>query len=350
MEGAKAVFEVMAGAEGYFYAFVQKNERIQVGFPIGLVSSTQLTEEELRELKSKFMKKPHNTDLESAGMTNMSVGALRIFEGLDEETKEKISNHFREIGFVRERDLRSKLTSIQSHGNKLSQNSINGWKSGLNESEGLPSIYFVGGGFGALQALDVLLKNHEFHLSGYFSDSKFNILDEIGIAKIGSCNEDDYRTFIHQESAQNFVITVGSSPEFRFNQFTILSQLGAHLPNIIHPSTVIGKNVEIGVGNLIFGNVHIGADARIGNSNLISSNSTFEHHNVLGDGNCFGPQVATSGNVKIGDRCRFGSGIIVEPSIEIASEVTIASNVTITANIEMKCTVKAISNLRVTRE
>ena len=349
MEGAKAVFEVLAVAKGHFYAFVRKGERIQVGFPIGLISSAQLSEGEIRELKLELTEQYKKTVSGSSEMKNMSASAMKIFADLDEETKEKISNYFREFGFVREIDLIKKLNSLQNKEMRLSQRGVEKWKQRLSETQDLPSIFFVGGGFGAIQTLDILLKNQEYHLSGYFSDVNSNVLDEIDVPRLGTCTAKDYRAFIDKKARQNFVITVGASPKFRFDQFTILSQLGVNLPNIIHPSTVIGENVEMGEGNLIFANVHIGADSKVGNSNFISSNSTLEHHNILGSGNCFGPQIATSGNVRIGDRCRFGSGIIVEPNNQIASEVTIASGVTITFNVDKECTVKAVSNLKVTR-
>jgi acetyltransferase EpsM len=347
MEGAKAIFEIMAGAEGYFYSFVRPGQKISVGEVIGLVSIDELTEEGINQLKST----PKNDSSQSEGralvQTNMSSAAMKIFEGLDQDTRASAISHFSSFPFVRETDLLHYVNSLRNQEKYLSKSATVAWRKSLYETKELPSIYFVGGGFGALQVLDVLLTRQQYNLAGYFSDFDTNVLDEIGVARIGECTEQNYIRLLEKNPDCAFVVTVGTSPEFRFNQVEMLRRLNADLPNIIHPSVVLGRNLEIGVGNVVFANVHIGADVSLGNGNFISSNSTIEHHNALGSGNCFGPQIATSGNVKIGDMCRFGAGIVVEPKIVIGTKVTIASNVAITSNIYSRTVVKATNNSRV---
>lgn len=348
MEGAKAIFEVLAGSEGFFYPLIEQGQHILVGKPIGVVTAENLSEEQIEQLKSNSNDNVIVRESNVSTQQNMSSAALKLFEKLDQYTKNRVINEFAHSHFVREIDLINAVESLNNNKSQLSQKSIAGWKLGLSETKGLPSIYFVGGGFGALQVLDIILEKHEYHLEGYFSDNTSNILDEIGVPRIGNCSEKEYSRLLGIQKGSVFAITVGMSPIFRFHQFEILNQLGAKLPNIIDSSVLIGRNLEIGMGNVIMANVHIGADVRIVNSNFISSNSTVEHHNVLGSGNCFGPQIATSGNVKIGDMCRFGAAIVVEPKIEIGSDVTIASNMTITADIKSQTIVKATGNSRVT--
>jgi len=350
MEGAKAIFEVVAGRSGFFYPLLSAGQRVKVGRPIGIVSQDLLQDYEREMIETELASGEFQDAVMSEEKSTMSAAASRLFHELDESKKKMLLKKLENYKFVREEDLKNLLSELDSVKLRLSQESINGWKSALTSCEDFPKIVFIGGGYGALQVLDVILATKKFSLKGYFSDSQTNVLDEIEIPRLGKCMEEDYLGFLNQQPSTAFVVTVGTSPTFRFEQISILKNLGANLPNLIHPSTIIGNNCIIGVGNIIYANVHVGADTQIGDANLISSNSTIEHHNILGTGNTFGPLVATSGNVKIGDRCKFGSSVIVEPKIIIGSDVTIASNSTITTNIEDENIVKLISNVRISKK
>lgn len=349
MEGAKAIFEVAAGRSGFFYPLLTVGQRVQVGRPIGIVTQDLLQVFEREIIETELASSEFKETVLSEEVSTMSAAASRLFNALDESKKKMLLKKLENYKFVREEDLKNLLSELDLEKLRLSRESINGWKSGLTSCEDLPKIVFIGGGYGALQALDVLLATKKFSLKGYFSDSHTNILDEIDIPRLGQCKEEDYLEFLTQQPSTAFVVTVATSPTFRFEQISILKKLGANLPNLIHPSTIIGSNCIMGVGNVVYANVHVGADTQIGDANFISSNSTIEHHNILGTGNTFGPSVSTSGNVKIGDRCKFGSSVIVEPKIIIGSDVTVASNATITTNIEDENIVKLISNVRISK-
>ena len=112
------------------------------------------------------------------------------------------------------------------------------------------------------------------------------------------------------------------------------------LVSFIHPNTVLGENVEIGDGTLIFANVHIGTDTSIGKLSFISSNSTIEHHNVIGDAFCCGPSFSTSGLVSIGNNTRVGINVGIEPSIKVGDNVVISSGSIVTSNIDSDKTLK----------
>ena len=346
LEGAKTIFEVIAKSPGYFYSLIKVGDIVTAGDSIGIISAIRLDDERIIELTNQLLTRKTNDIALIGGYPNMSAAACKVMEKLDDLTKKKLEEHFQTFDFVREKDITNYLESLQVSTMRISKRSIEGWKSALAETKKLEKVYFVGGGFGSLQVLDILLTSKKYHLSGYFSDSITNVLDEIDIPRIGKCTEESYKNLSKVEPNFAAIVTVSVSPEFRFRQIEILARLGINLPNILHPTVVLGRNSELGVGNVLFANVHVGTDVVIGNGNIISSNSTIEHHNIVGNGNTLGPQVATSGNVKIGDRCRFGSGVIVEPGIEIGSEVIIASSATLTSNVKSNTTVKVISNLR----
>jgi serine acetyltransferase len=347
LEGAKAIFEIIADVEGYFYPFISKGQITKVGALIGVITPEKIDGIELEKIYLENSGIEKIAAIRENSGINFSAAASILVEKLDEKDKDNLMFAMKDRSFIREKDVVEYLNSQRKYQRQLSDLSIEGWNSVLSEMKGLRKVVFIGGGYGAVQVLDLMTKKNSYDLVGFFSDNHENVLDDIGVPKLGSCNKADYESYLSDHPDVLFAITVGMSPAFRFTQTKILLGLGVNLPNMIHPSTVIGKNADFGVGNIIFANVHIGADVSLGNSNFISSNSTIEHHNSIGDGNCFGPQISTSGNVRIGSKCRFGSGVVVEPGIEIGSEVTIASHATITSNVQDSSVVKLISSNRI---
>jgi acetyltransferase EpsM len=207
------------------------------------------------------------------------------------------------------------------------------WSKFTNETSFDDCCALIGGGNGAIQTLDLLNKLGGMKPIGFFSDFSENLLDQIGVPNLGSVSVDAINAAREKFPNVKFILTVGSSPEFRIKVAQIFGELSLDLETLIHPTAVISSNVQIGSGTLIFANVHIGTGAIIGKACFISSNSSIEHHNLIGDGFCSGPNLNTSGGVEIGERVRFGMSVSVEPGIVIGRNCTIASGLVITKNI-----------------
>lgn len=130
---------------------------------------------------------------------------------------------------------------------------------------------------------DSLPKNSSFE--GYKVLGKIKNLPEVmenidiqaGIIAIGD-NHTRYRVYKHiQELA----------PEFSF-------------VSAIHPSALIGKNVNIGAGSVVMPGVIIGNSSRIGKHTLLGARSSVDHDSRVEDFSSFGPGCTTGGNVQVG--------------------------------------------------
>jgi len=71
----------------------------------------------------------------------------------------------------------------------------------------------------------------------------------------------------------------------------------------IHPSCMISRSAQIGVGTIIMANTVVNSNARIGKFCTIQSNVTIGHDSVMGDYNFIATQ-STVGNLVMGD-CNF---------------------------------------------
>jgi len=329
LEGAKAIFEVIAPTEGFFSSTVKAGDILQIGQVIAVLSTEEILISASKSSNRNLvpLKGENTTDI------SFTTPAQKIFNSLDRETQEKIKSQLNISQTYNSEQLQKILANCTEESGDHGHFDARAWKTLLEETRGDSKLVLIGGGYGALQTLDIVAQHSNHEVIGYFSDSETNLIDQLNIPKLGDCTQGEIENYVAGTADISFVISVGMSPTFRFKIYSILKTLGVNLPNFLDKSVVIARNVKLGEANLIFANCFIGVDTEIGNANFISSNSTIEHHNKLGDANCFGPNLVTSGVVKIGSACRFGAGVIIEPKLQIGDRVIVASNATVTRDL-----------------
>ena len=339
VEGAKAVFEIVAPKSGYFYTNLNEGDIPDVGDVIGYISKEEVADISLLiEKSNKKEASPKNTE------NNISKPALEYIEENSIDLN-SIKSLLPTKGLVTKEsiiEIMKKSSGKKNYNEHIFNRDLQKkWAEKIKELEGLEQIYFIGGGYGAIQVLDIIYKQKLYQPIGYFADDD-SILDLIGINRLGEANIESIKKIGLSNKINKVLITVSNLPEFR-SKFIELENDEFELVSLIHESAVIGENVEIGNGTIIFGNVHIGADSKIGKCSFISSNSSIEHHNTIGEAFCCGPSFNSSGIIKIGDRLRAGIDVSIEPNIDIGNDVTLASGTVITKNIENNKIVKKIN-------
>ncbi len=103
--------------------------------------------------------------------------------------------------------------------------------------------------------------------------------------------------------------------------------------NLIHPSSVIEQNVNIGIANQIFANTFINAFVSIGNNNIINSGCIIEHETKIGSNCHISIGSILGGRVSVGDKVFIGAGATVIDKINICDKVTIGANSTVISDI-----------------
>lgn len=104
--------------------------------------------------------------------------------------------------------------------------------------------------------------------------------------------------------------------------FNKLKGMGYELPNIVHPSAVIGS-VAMGEGNIILEGCVLGFSAGIGNANIMWPLSAINHHGRAGSFNNFSPGATTAGGAVVGSHCFLGVNCSVNNRITV-SDYTLA--------------------------
>ena len=106
----------------------------------------------------------------------------------------------------------------------------------------------------------------------------------------------------------------------------------------IHPSSMICRSSEVGVGTVILPNCVINSKARIGKFNSIMSGATIGHDAIVGDYNLIATQAIVA-NVVMGDRNFVGINVTTNNKINIGDDCMIgmASNVIYDVPSNTKC-------------
>ncbi|HMT02223.1 MAG TPA: acetyltransferase [Burkholderiales bacterium] len=102
---------------------------------------------------------------------------------------------------------------------------------------------------------------------------------------------------------------------------------------IIHPSCILGNNVNIGNGSIICPMSIITTDININSCVVINIACTIGHDCVIGDFVHIAPNTSLSGYTKIGSFCEIGTSVSTIPNIEIVDRCIIGAGSVITVNL-----------------
>jgi len=122
------------------------------------------------------------------------------------------------------------------------------------------------------------------------------------------------------------VLAVPGRPDNFMRRQEIILSLGIapeQLATIIHPTAVMGLNVEVGRNCLIMPGVVITADVRLGNHVVILPHSVISHDSVINDYVMIGSNVSVSGRVTIGACAYIGTGTKIIQEITIGEKALV---------------------------
>lgn len=101
----------------------------------------------------------------------------------------------------------------------------------------------------------------------------------------------------------------------------------------IHPTAVIGENVDIGKGSVVMANAVINPSAVIGNHCIINTGAVVEHDNVIEDYVHVSPHATLCGTVRVGEGTHIGAGAVVRNNISIGCNITIGAGASVVKDI-----------------
>jgi acetyltransferase EpsM len=102
-----------------------------------------------------------------------------------------------------------------------------------------------------------------------------------------------------------------------------LDGLGWVAGRYVHESAMLGINLSIGIGTIVFPRCSLSSDTIIGDHVLVNGGTAIGHDCVIGRYTSLLGGISVNGNVSIGESVLIGAGAIIYPGRKIGSGATV---------------------------
>lgn len=101
----------------------------------------------------------------------------------------------------------------------------------------------------------------------------------------------------------------------------------------IHPSAVVARDVDIGVGTVVMANAVINTGSKVGCHCIINTAATVDHDNLVSDFAHLSPGVHLSGTVEVGEGTWLGTGAVTINNIKICDGCMVGAGAVVVGDI-----------------
>ena len=140
------------------------------------------------------------------------------------------------------------------------------------------------------------------------------------------------------ESGDLFVCAIGQPKAKKACCLQVLEK-GGEFANIIHPTVVMGRNVELGAGVILCPFVTLTCDIKIGNFVSFNIHCAVGHDVVVGDWCQMSSFCDLTGGVVLGEGVFMGSHASILPGGRVGDEAVVGAGSVVLKNVEPGCTV-----------
>lgn len=155
--------------------------------------------------------------------------------------------------------------------------------------------------------IDVIEQEKSYEIVGIL-DKRLSKGDTFeGYKILGYINE--LRQIVKEHDVYGGIVAIGDN----FTRSKVVNEITNDYPdfkfiNAIHPSVIIGDNVQLGSGCLLMPGVILITNSRVGDHCILLTKSSLDHDSQLGDFSSLSPGVTTGGRVNIGKCSVIGIG------------------------------------------
>ena len=186
------------------------------------------------------------------------------------------------------------------------------------------NIIIFGAGGHAKVIVDLIESSNKYNLVGIIDESLKKGESFCSYPVLG-CDQ-SLHDIINDNKIYGGIVALGDNYLRRQVVNRILSVMPLfNFVNIIHPSSIISKSVQMGLGNVIMPGVVINTDSVIGNHTIINTVVSIDHDSYIGNFAGLGPRVTLAGSVSIGEQGFLGVGASVAPNCTVGSFSTIGA-------------------------
>jgi UDP-perosamine 4-acetyltransferase len=195
-------------------------------------------------------------------------------------------------------------------------------------------VIVIGAGGHAKVVIDTL-KQGGINIEGAVdADSDRHGQTILGVPILG----DDEIVFKYEKDSIVLINGVGSTniADHRKNIYQRFLTAGYSFQRLIHPSAILGHEIDFSEGVHVMAGVVIQPGCTIGSNTIINTRASIDHDCSIGAHCHIAPGVVLGGGIKIGDGCHIGAGATIIQSIVIGSSVLVGAGATVLSNIADK--------------
>lgn len=188
----------------------------------------------------------------------------------------------------------------------------------------MKNIVIIGGGNQAHYVIDIIEKAKKYNIVGIIDSIHEVGSDRFGYKVLG--RQENISELMDQYQIYGGIITIGDNWT-RYNVSIQISSLTPHFKfiNAIHPSVIIGNNVEIGEGVTAMAGVIFNPKSIIGNFTFFATGAQVEHDCIIADFASISAGSVTGGHVKLGKYSALTLGVTVLDRLEIGENTVVGA-------------------------
>jgi sugar O-acyltransferase (sialic acid O-acetyltransferase NeuD family) len=188
----------------------------------------------------------------------------------------------------------------------------------------MKNIVLIGGGNQAHYTIDIINKEKKYNIVGII-DSIHDIgSDRFGYKILG--RQEDIVKLVDQYNIEGGVISIGDN----WVRYYVSEQIKKQIPNFnfvnaIHPSVIIGDNVELGEGIVMMAGCIINPKSKIGNFTFFATGAQVDHDCNIKNHSSISAGSVTGGYVTLGEFSAITLGVTVIDRLKIGKNTVVGA-------------------------
>jgi len=188
----------------------------------------------------------------------------------------------------------------------------------------MKNIVLIGGGNQAHYTIDIINKEKKYNIVGII-DSIHDIgSDRFGYKILG--RQEDIVKLVDQYNIEGGVISIGDN----WVRYYVSEQIKKQIPNFnfvnaIHPSVIIGDNVELGKGIVMMAGCIINPKSKIGNFTFFATGAQVDHDCNIKNYSSISAGSVTGGYVTLGEFSAITLGVTVIDRLKIGKNTVVGA-------------------------
>lgn len=197
------------------------------------------------------------------------------------------------------------------------------------------NVLIIGARGHARAVADVIKADNSYRIAGLIDSFQEPGVICFGHKVLGG--EEDIPKICDELGILNIFVAIGDN----FQRQAMTHRMREAIPDVsfisaIHPSAVLGSDVEIGGGTVVMPRVVIVSGCSISEGCLLNTASSLDHDGKMDAWSSLGPGVIAGGYLSLGERSAIGLGSSVKDRISIGSDTVIGIGSVVTNDVPDK--------------